>query len=76
MTKTAWAMRRRDLPGYPWSPFDYTTRVWRGEHPSPAFKGCLVWWYRKNDESPLSDLFKKVYGDNIMHLIPEFLVKR
>lgn len=71
MAEKSWAMRKRDLPGYPWSPFDYTSRVWRGEHPSPAFKGCLVWWYYKSDPSVLSSFFKQVYAKGIDDLIPK-----
>lgn len=61
MTKV-WAMRRRDLSIKSRGPFDYATRIWRGEHPSPTFKGIKVWWASRH-ESELSNLLKKVYLD-------------
>lgn len=73
MTAKSWAMRKRDLPGYPWSPFDYDVEIWRGEHPSPAFKGCLVWWHQKIDLTAFNNMLKQVYSDeSITSLVPKY----
>jgi len=65
-----WALKKKDLPKLCKGPFDYGVSVWRGPHPSPEFKGIMVWWTKRYDLS-ISNMLKAVYGTGLAELIPK-----